>query len=42
VGERQGELRRLLREELGIEVDPAACVATPGEGAGLLAVPGAA
>ncbi|MEW6751717.1 MAG: galactokinase family protein [Candidatus Latescibacterota bacterium] len=38
-GERQDELRRLLREELGLEVDPAACVATPGEGAGLLEAP---
>lgn len=39
VGERGPGLRRLLREELGLEVDPTACIAVPGEGACLVRPP---
>lgn len=39
LGDRRGELRALLRDELGIDEDPAACVAVPGEGACLVRPP---
>jgi galactokinase len=41
LGERRQGLRRLLSEELGLEVDPVACIAVPGEGACLVQPPAA-
>ena len=38
-GDRKAEFSRLLRDELGLQEDPAACIATPGEGVCLVRAP---
>ena len=38
-GGKCGEFARFLKDELGIVVDLAACVAAPGQGAGLVELP---
>ncbi len=38
-GDERQALERLLRDDLGVHVDLDSCVATPGQGAGLLPAP---